>query len=156
MELITKLRNQIPGIAITTDLIAGFPGETEEQFENTIKAMKSIEFDFAFCFKYSTRDGTKSANLPNQVDESLRLHRLQRLIGAQHQHTKLNFQAKIGSIVEVLVEGKSKLAVSHISVKTRYYKICAFDGSDNQIGTLVKVKIFSATAGTLVGDQVNK
>lgn len=153
LELITKLRKQIPGISITTDLIAGFPEETEEQFENTIRAMKIIEFDYAFCFKYSNREGTKAADFTNQVDENLRLHRLQKLIRIQRQITDRKFKSKIGSIVEVLVEGKSRQAGDQLSGKTRDYKICAFDGSDSQIGSLVKVKIKTATAGTLVGDQ---
>lgn len=154
-QLINKLRNAIPEIAITTDLIAGFPGETDEQFENTVYAMKSIGFDYAFCFKYSNREGTEAVNFIDQVDEKVRLTRLQKLIGIQRHQTKLKFEAQIGRCIEVLVEGKSRLGGSQLSGKTRDFKICVFDGYEEQIGSLVKVKIIDATAGTLIGEQSN-
>jgi tRNA-2-methylthio-N6-dimethylallyladenosine synthase len=154
-QLINKLRNAIPEIAITTDLIAGFPGETDEQFENTVYAMKSIGFDYAFCFKYSNREGTEAVNFIDQIDEKVRLTRLQKLIGIQRHQTKLKFEAQIGRCTEVLVEGKSRLGGSQLSGKTRDFKICVFDGYEEQIGSLVKVKIIDATAGTLIGEQSN-
>jgi tRNA-2-methylthio-N6-dimethylallyladenosine synthase len=154
INLVDKLRQAIPDIAITTDLIAGFPGETDEQFANTIQAMETIGFDYAFCFKYSNREGTEAANYENQVNEELRLLRLQKMIGIQRCQTLLKFKAQIGKTVEVLVEGKSKQGGNQISGKTRDFKICVFDGIENQIGCVVKVIVTDATAGTLIGRQV--
>jgi tRNA-2-methylthio-N6-dimethylallyladenosine synthase len=151
-NLINKLRTAIPDIAITTDIIVGFPGENDTQFENTIKAMKQIRFDFAFCFKYSNREGTSSAQFSDQVDEIIRLNRLKKIISIQRYHTKNKFESMIGKTVEVLVEGKSKHAGNQLSGKTRDFKICVFDGNLEQIGSLVKVVVKKATAGTLIGE----
>lgn len=152
-DLVNKLRSSIPNISITTDIIAGFPGETDTQFENTIKAVQEIGFDYAFCFKYSNREGTEAANYQNQVDEELRLLRLQKLIDIQRYQTKSKFEAQIGKIVEVLVEGKSKQGGNQLSGKTRDNKICVFEGNDYDIGKLVNVHIKQATAGTLIGTK---
>jgi len=154
LNLVSKLRKAIPNIAITTDIIAGFPGETDVQFENTINIVKEIGFDYAFCFKYSYREGTKASEFKNQLDEELRLLRLQKLIGTQRYQTMLKFESQIGKIVEVLVEGKSKQGGNQLSGKTRDFKICVFEGKENQIGTLVNVKVSKATAGTLIGNQI--
>lgn len=153
LGLIQKLRSAIPDIAITTDVIAGFPGETDSQFENTIEVMREIGFDYAFCFKYSNRDGTLAAGYQGQIDEKIRLERLQKLIEIQRHSTKQKFESQIGRIVEVLVEGKSKHGGNQLSGKTRDFKICVFEGDDNQVNHLVKVKVTKATAGTLIGEQ---
>lgn len=154
LSLIDKLRKAIPEIAITTDVITGFPGETVKQFENTSSVLKQISFDYAFCFKYSNREGTKAAEYTNQIDENIRLLRLQKLIGIQRYQTKIKFEAQIGKTVEVLVEGKSKQGGNQLSGKTRDFKICVFEGSNNKMGDLVKVKIIDTTAGTLIGERV--
>jgi tRNA-2-methylthio-N6-dimethylallyladenosine synthase len=155
LGLINKLRQAIPGIAITTDIIAGFPGETETQIDNTVRAMQQISFDYAFCFKYSNRKGTAAADYVEQVDEEIRLLRLQKLIGIQRYQTAAKFNAQVGKTVEVLVEGTSRQGGKQISGKTRDFKICAFDGSREQIGQLIKVRVTSATSGTLIGEQVS-
>jgi tRNA-2-methylthio-N6-dimethylallyladenosine synthase len=154
LGLVDKLRRAMPNIAITTDLIAGFPGETEAQFENTIQAMKTVGFDYAFCFKYSNRTGTEASEYLDQVDEELRLLRLQKMIGIQRHQTLLKFKAQVGKTVEVLVEGKSKLGGNQLSGKTRDFKICVFDGTENQTGSIVNVLVTEATAGTLIGKQI--
>jgi len=153
LRLIQKLRSAIPDIAITTDVIAGFPGETDSQFKNTIKAMREIAFDYAFCFKYSNRDGTLAAGFQDQIEEQVKLQRLQQLIDIQRKSTKQKFESQIGKLLEVLVEGKSKQGGKQLSGKTRDFKICVFDGEENRIGQLVKVNVIRATAGTLIGEQ---
>ncbi|MFB3844919.1 MAG: tRNA (N6-isopentenyl adenosine(37)-C2)-methylthiotransferase MiaB [Candidatus Cloacimonadaceae bacterium] len=152
--LIDKLRKNIPNLAITTDLIVGFPGETDKQFENTIMAVQTIGFDYAFCFKYSNRSGTRAAEMTNQIDEQTRLLRLQQLIEVQREQTKKKFQVQIGKTVEVLVEGKSKRGGNQVSGKTRDFKICAFEGGENIIGQIVRVRVTGATAGTLIGVMI--
>jgi tRNA-2-methylthio-N6-dimethylallyladenosine synthase len=147
---IQALRNAIPHISITTDLIAGFPGETDAQFEETLKAMQEIEFDYAFCFKYSPRDGTEAASFEDQIPEALRLDRLQRMIELQRDITLRKFRAQIGKVVEVYVEDFSKKSKAQISGKTRDYKIAVLSGDESQIGKLVQTRVIDATAGTLI------
>lgn len=148
---ILKLREIMPDIAITTDVIAGFSGETEEQFMDTYNLMQKIEFDYAFMYKYSPRKGTKAADFTDQVPEAIRLKRLQRLIEMQREITLRKYQKQIGKVVEVLVENISKKSTEEVSGKTNDFKICVFPGSESLIGKFVKVKITNATAGTLIG-----
>ncbi|MBW6514476.1 MAG: tRNA (N6-isopentenyl adenosine(37)-C2)-methylthiotransferase MiaB, partial [Candidatus Syntrophosphaera sp.] len=152
LGLVNKLRKAMPDIALTTDIIAGFPGETEAMFENTLLAMRTVGFDYAFCFKYSGREGTDAATLPNQVPEAERLARLQKMIELQREITKSKFSAKIGSVVEVYVEDISKKSAEMVSGKTRDFKIAVLSGTRNDIGTLKSSRVIKATAGTLICD----
>lgn len=152
LDRVKALRNAIPEIAITTDLIAGFPGETESQFESTLQAMREIEFDYAFCFKYSPREGTASAKYPDQIPEEVRLERLKRMIDLQREITLKKFQAMIGKEVEVYVEDFSKKSRTQVSGKTRDFKIAVLSGDETKIGSFVKAKVRAATAGTLICD----
>lgn len=149
-SLIDKLRTAIPDIAITTDIIAGFPYEDDQAFEATLNAVREIEFDYAFCFKYSPREGTEAASYPSQVPEAIRLARLQELIDVQREITKKKFQAQIGKACEVYIESISKKSSEQISGSTRDFKVAVLDGSSDQIGSLVKAVVIDATAGTLI------
>nr|HPI26103.1 TRAM domain-containing protein [Candidatus Cloacimonadota bacterium] len=150
LSRVQKLRSAIPNVAITTDLIAGFPGETETQFEATLAAMQEIEFDYAFCFKYSPRSGTQAADYQEQLSEATRLERLQRMIDLQRDITYRKFQNQIGKTVEVYVEDISKKSKEQISGKTRDFKIAVLSGKESQIGSLIEAKVIDATAGTLI------
>lgn len=150
LNRVKALRKAVPGIAITTDLIAGFPGETEEQFEATLSAMREIEFDYAFCFKYSEREGTAAAKYPDQLPEEIRLSRLQRMIELQREITLRIYRAQIGKEIEVYVEDFSKKSKDQVSGKTRDFKIAVLNGDESDLGTLKKAKVIQATAGTLI------
>jgi tRNA-2-methylthio-N6-dimethylallyladenosine synthase len=150
LDRVKALRSAVPEIAITTDLIAGFPGETEAQFESTLAAMREIEFDYAFCFKYSPREGTAAADYPNQIPEEIRLERLQRMITLQREITLRKFRAQIGKEVEVYVEDFSKKSKTKVSGKTRDFKIAVLSGDESTIGNLIRAKVIDATAGTLI------
>ncbi|MCL1826926.1 MAG: tRNA (N6-isopentenyl adenosine(37)-C2)-methylthiotransferase MiaB [Candidatus Cloacimonetes bacterium] len=154
MSLIHKLRSAMPNIAITTDIIAGFPGETEEQFDQTLQIVRAVQFDFAFMFKYSERSGTKACDFPDTVPEKVRLERLQRLIDLQTEITTLKYKQRIGNIEEVYVECQSKRESREMSGKTRDFKITVFEGDDSLIGKFVNVKITDAVGWTLKGEIV--
>jgi len=150
LSLVEKLRKAIPDIALTTDIIAGFPGETESEFDDTLGLMEQIGFDYAFCFKFSPRDGTAAATMTNQIPEDVRLNRLQRMIDLQRRITLDKFRAQIGKQVEVYVEDFSKKSRAKVSGKTRDYKIAVLSGSETDIGKLKQAVVTEATAGTLV------
>jgi tRNA-2-methylthio-N6-dimethylallyladenosine synthase len=152
--IVRKLRAKMPNIAVTTDVIAGFPGETEEQFMDTYNLMKEIEFDYAFNYKYSPRVGTKAAEYTDQLPEEVRLARLQKLIDLQNEITLKKYRDKIGSIQELYVEKVSKKSKHEMAGKTRDFKITVFPGDESMIGTFVKVKITDATGWTLKGELV--
>ena len=150
MHLVDKLRKAMPNIAITTDIIAGYPSESDAEFTDTLTIMREIGFDYAFCYKFSPREGTAAAAHPNQIPEEIRLSRLQAMIELQREITHQKFSAQIGSKVEVYVEDFSKKSQSKVSGKTRDYKIAVLSGDKNDIGTVKQAVVIAATAGTLI------
>lgn len=153
-QLVYTLREKVPGIAVTTDLIVGFPGETEQDFAQTMEALKRIRFDAAFTFMYSPRPGTAAAGLPGQVPEEVKKQRLQQLVLAQKEIT-LEINKKLeGKQLEVLVEGPSERDKKRLSGRTRTNKVVVFDGSPELVGSLVNVRITKARLWSLDGEMV--
>jgi tRNA-2-methylthio-N6-dimethylallyladenosine synthase len=153
-HLITKLRAAIPDIAITTDVMVGFPGETESDFLATYNLMKKIRFDYAFTFKFSPREGTPAAKMENQVDENIKLKRLQALIQLQNTITLEKYREQIGKVKEVYVEQVSKKNEFELSGRTRDNKIAVFPGDKSMVGEFVRIKIVDATGWTLKGEKI--
>ena len=149
LDLVTILRNAIPHIAITTDIMTGFPKETNEDFQDTLSLMKEVEFDDAFCYKFSPRPGTLAADFKEQVSEPERLLRLQQMIELQRTITLKKNKALIGRTVEVYIEGYSKKSKDVVFGKTRDFKNAVLRGSEQDFGTLQKVEVKDATASTL-------
>ncbi len=152
-EAVALMRKYMPGFGITTDVIVGFPGETEEQFQETRKFMDEMNFDNAYIFKYSTRPGTPAAQWEDDISEEEKMRRNHILLEDQNiRGQKINEQL-IGFSVEVLVEGLSKRNEQKFSGRTRTNKIVVFDGVDGlKIGDLVKVRILSAMPQTIYGE----
>jgi tRNA-2-methylthio-N6-dimethylallyladenosine synthase len=155
-EIVHKLRERIPNIAITTDIIVGFPGETDEQFENTLKVVERIRFDGAFMFAYSPRPGTPAAAMENQVPRHIKQERLERLIALQNRITCEINASQVGRVFEVLVEGPSQKDPSKLAGFTRENKMMHFVGGRELIGKIVRVRADEAHLwgfyGTLVED----
>jgi tRNA-2-methylthio-N6-dimethylallyladenosine synthase len=153
-EKIDVLRDAISEIAITTDIIVGFPGETEEDFQCTINALKEIEFDGIFAFKYSKRPHTRALNLPGHVDEQVKSQRLSMVLDLQDSITYRKNKLLEGQILEVLVEGVSETDKEKLTGRTRTNKIVNFYGSEEDIGRLVNIKILEAKRHSLYGKRV--
>ncbi|MCG0276273.1 MAG: tRNA (N6-isopentenyl adenosine(37)-C2)-methylthiotransferase MiaB [Thermosediminibacteraceae bacterium] len=152
MELVEKLRNAIPEIAISTDIIVGFPGETEEDFQDTLDLVKRVEFDHAYMFAYSKRKGTPAAEMENQVDEEVKKDRLNRLMSLQDSISAKKNRLLKDKIVEVLVEGISRNNPERLTGRTRTNKVVNFEGSEDLIGKLVKVRITEPHTWSLIGE----
>ncbi len=151
-RLVTELRAAIPDLALTTDLIVGFPGETEGDFEETCTAVEEVGFDSAFTFVYSPRSGTEAAAMPDQVPDEVKHERIERLVEAvQHVAAHRNAQ-RVGLTEEVLVEGRSRTDPSLFRGRTRRNVTVNFAGSA-QAGELVPVRITASTSQTLQGSQ---
>ena len=148
--LVDKLHNSIPNIAITTDIMTGFPGETESDFQKTLTLMETLEFDDAFCYKFSPRTGTAAATFSNQIPESERLVRLQQMIELQRRITLKKNKEQIGHKVEVYVEGYSKKSRKMVFGKTRDFKTAVLPGTEDDFGTLKQIEVRDATASTLI------
>lgn len=141
LELVNKMRTRIPGVAITSDLIVGFPGESESNFMETLDMVEKVRFDAAFTFLYSIRTGTRAAMYSDQVDLSIKKDRLLRLNELQYNIALQLNQALEGSIQEVLVEGSSKTNEDKLTGRTRNNRIVIFSGPKSLIGKLINVRI---------------
>ncbi|MES1180240.1 MAG: tRNA (N6-isopentenyl adenosine(37)-C2)-methylthiotransferase MiaB [Verrucomicrobiota bacterium] len=152
LGIIQKLRQAKPGIGITTDIIVGFPGETEEDFEQTLSLCREVQFDNAYIFKYSPRRDTPAAEMPDQVPQEIREERNHRLLELVNEIAARKYDTFIGRQVEILVEGPSKKNAARYTGRTRCNRIVLFDGSARHQGQLMDVKIERTGSFTLYGD----
>ncbi|MBP2649348.1 MAG: (Dimethylallyl)adenosine tRNA methylthiotransferase miaB [Firmicutes bacterium] len=154
-DLVQKIRQAVPNSSLTTDIIVGFPGETEELFEETLALLKAVEFDAAYTFLYSQRSGTPAATMPDQIPLAVKKVRLNRLADIQNEISLAINKRLVGSTVEVLVEGESKNNAEKLMGRTRTNKIVLWDKTgDERIGQLVQVKISVAQTWLLKGQLV--
>jgi tRNA-2-methylthio-N6-dimethylallyladenosine synthase len=152
MAIVGKLRQAQPGMGVTTDIIVGFPGETDEDFEETLSLAREAEFDNAYIFKYSPRHDTPAATMPDQVPQTIKEERNARLLETINSIGRRRYEDHVGRTVQILVEGPSKKNPARLSGRTRCNKIVVFEGSDRHIGQLMDVKIVRSGSFTLYGD----
>jgi tRNA-2-methylthio-N6-dimethylallyladenosine synthase len=152
LRIVEKLRRVRPNIGITTDLIVGFPGETESEFEETLALTRAAAFDNAFMYKYSPRQDTPAASLPNQLPLPVREERLARLLSTVNAIAKEKYQRLVGSRAQILVEGPSRKNPARLEGRTRCNKIVVFEGSPRHRGHMLDVQIIRASSFTLYGD----
>jgi tRNA-2-methylthio-N6-dimethylallyladenosine synthase len=152
LGLIKKLRAAKPGIGLTTDIIVGFPGETEKDFEETLSLAREVEFDNAYIFKYSPRRDTPAAEMPDQVPQKIREERNQRLLETINEIGARKYENFIGRQTQILVEGPSKKNAARMAGRTRCNKIVLFDGTERHRGQIMDLKITRAGSFTLYGD----
>ena len=150
LELVAAMRAAIPDLSLTTDLIVGFPGETEAEFEETVSAVEEVGYDGAFTFVYSPRQGTEAAAMPGQVPEDVKRERIERLVETVQQVAERRNRERVGRVEEVLVEGPSRTDESLLRGRTRRNTTVVFTGAA-QPGELVQVRIEDATSTTLRG-----
>jgi tRNA-2-methylthio-N6-dimethylallyladenosine synthase len=152
LRLVGELRAAIPDLALTTDLIVGFPGETEDDFRETLEAVEEVGFDGAFTFVYSPRAGTEAAAMDEQIPDDVKRDRIERLIDAVQRIAAARNAERVGGIEEVLVEGTSRTDAALLRGRTRRNTTVNFTGSASP-GELVDVRIEDATSTTLRGVQ---
>lgn len=153
LEKVRSLRRQCPGIAITADCIVGFPGESEQDFEETMALVEEVRFDGLFSFCYSPRPETRAAGLPDPVPKEVASGRLTRLQGVQKIITRERNCELEGSTVEVLVEGPSKSSIEEFTGRTRTNRIVNFVGREDMVGTLVELEVVKGYANSLRADR---
>lgn len=154
LELLNKVKKHIPGIALSTDIIVGFPGETEQDFDETLDIVSKANFDMAYTFLYSKRTGTPAAKNPDQVTDAVKKNRFDRLLALQNSICRQINDELLGKELEVLVEGLSKNSKTTYSGRTRENKVVNFKGSPELVGKLVKVKIDTVHSWSLLGKLV--
>lgn len=154
LEIVRKLRSARPDIGLGTDIIVGFPGETEEDFAQTMETVREADFDQAFIFKYSPRRDTPAATMPDQVPMEVREERNQRLLELMNEIGARKYAALVGRTVEVLVEGPSHRNPARLEGRTGCNKIVVFEGSDRHVGQRLNVRIRRCGSFTLYGEPV--
>lgn len=154
LNLVKKIKSEIPDVAISTDIIVGFPGETEEDFEETLSIAEEIQFDSAFTFIYSKRKGTPAFDMDDQIPDEIKHERFNRLVEIINSSSKKNNLKYLGKTVEVLVEGFSKNDCEKMTGRTRTGKLVNFPAKQGIIGNLVNIKITNANSFSLGGEIV--
>jgi len=156
LDKVARLKEACPGISLSTDLIVGFPGETDQDFQDTLELMKEAGFEAAFSFKYSPRPNTKAAAFPDQVPEMVKAERLSRLQALQNDLTLAAHQRLTGQVKEVLAEGRSKRSQDQLCGRLRTNQVVNFTGSPELVGRLVMVEIIEAHPHSLKGRWVEE
>ena len=151
-SLVEKLRDAVPDIAISTDIIVGFPGETEKDFEDTLDLAERVGYDSAFTFLYSMREGTPAAKSPDQIPEDIKHSRFNRLVDVINKSAASKNAGYIGSVKEVLVDGRSRNGSSAWEGRTDSFKLVNLHGRDGLEGKLVNVRITGANTFSLTGE----
>jgi len=151
VDLVRRIRHASDGIAITTDIIVGFPGETEGDYMQTRDLVEQIQFDNAFVFRYSPRRDTPAAEMPDQVDERVKEERNQDLLRVVNESTRLSGQHLVGRSVQILCEGPSKTNPTRLMGRTRTNKIVVFEGNEKLIGEIVDVQVQRANGFSFYG-----
>jgi tRNA-2-methylthio-N6-dimethylallyladenosine synthase len=155
MEKLDRLRNAVADLAVSTDIIVGFPGETEDDFQATVRALEDVRYDSIFAFKYSRRPNTAALKLPGHLPEGVKSSRLDKVLDIQNRILQEKIDARVGLIEEVLVEGPDKSGEpDRLSGKSRQGKIVNFQGPQSLAGKLVRVKITEGKKHSLIGEIV--
>jgi len=154
LDKVRKLRAAVPGIGLTTDIIVGFPGETEEQFLDTLSIVEEVGYDSAFTFIYSPRTGTVAASMEDQIPEDVATDRIKRLIAAQEAAQKKAMSRLVGTEEEVLVEGLSRRSDKAVSGHGRHGVSITFPGTQADIGQIVRVRVTAMKNNTLMGERI--
>ncbi|MBR6560707.1 MAG: TRAM domain-containing protein, partial [Alistipes sp.] len=145
----------MPDCAITTDLIAGFTGETEEDHKLTLSLMEEVGYEFAFMFKYSERPGTfAQRNLGDDIPEDVKTARLTEIINLQNKLSEASNKRDVGKEFEVLVEGTSKRSEEQLFGRTSQNKVVVFDRGDHKVGDYVRCRITGCSSATLFGEEI--
>ena len=152
LRLVEKIRAAVPNVSLTTDLIVGFPGETDDDLQETLDFLRAVQFDAAFTFIYSKRSGTPAATFPAQVDDEIKHRRLDALMKVQNEISLAKNRELVDSVVEVLVEGASKTDDKIFTGRTRSNKLVLFAHGDERAGDLINVKVTQAQTWLLKGE----
>jgi tRNA-2-methylthio-N6-dimethylallyladenosine synthase len=153
LRLVDEMRAAIPDLALTTDIIVGFPGETEEDFRETLEVVEEVRYDGAFTFVYSPRAGTEAASIADQIPDDVKRERIERLVEVVQRIARERNEDRVGLVEQVLVEGPSRTDPSLQRGRTRRNTTVNFAGSA-ETGDLVDVRIEAATSTTLSGSEL--
>lgn len=152
LSIVDKIRRELPDVAITTDVIVGFPGETEDDFNETIDLIEKVNFDSVFTFEYSKRAGTKAASMDNQVDAVIVKKRFDRLLKTVEKNSRYNSEKYVGRVMDVLVESKDR-DMGKLTGRLSNNYLVHFEGDESLIGSIIDVKLMKACGFYFEGEK---
>ena len=155
LNLVKEMREKIPGLSLSTDIIVGFPNETEEQFQDTCSLVDIVKYEAAFTFIYSPRRGTPAAKMVDNIDKETKARRFQELVKHLEKNIEAHAKSMVGKTYDVLVDGVSKTDENMLSGYTEENKLVHFKGDINLVGSIVKVKITDSHTYSMIGEIVN-
>jgi tRNA-2-methylthio-N6-dimethylallyladenosine synthase len=156
LTLVQEMKDKIPGLSLTTDIIVGFPNETEEEFVSTVSLVETVGYDGAFTFIYSMRQGTPAARMADNVTSEVKHERFMRLVAAVEREAEKKAMALVGTRQKVLVDGYSKKNESVLSGYTEGNRLVHFQGDESLIGSIVEVRIVESHLYSFVGELINE
>lgn len=155
LALVKEMREKIPGLSLSTDIIVGFPNETDEEFNDTLSLVDIVKYEAAFTFIYSPRKGTPAAKIEDNISKETKTQRFLELVKHLEKNIEIHSNSLVGKVFDVLVDGKSKTDEQMYSGYTEENKLVHFKGCDQLIGKIIKVKIISSHTYSLIGEIVN-
>jgi tRNA-2-methylthio-N6-dimethylallyladenosine synthase len=154
LELVDKLRGAMPNLSLSTDILIGFPGETDADFQATLDLMRTVRFEYAYMYYYNPREGTEAAAMPDQLPLALKKERLAQVIALQSEITKERMRERVGSRARVLAESVSRNSASEILGRSEQDEMIVFEGSPDLIGSFVDVELRSLRGKTLKARRI--
>ena len=148
LEVVGEIRKAMPNVTLSTDILVGFPGETEDDLQKTLDLMEEVKFIYSFMYHFNPREGTKAYDLPDRIDEKVKKERLARVIKLQHKHTTELFKSRLGSTEVVLIEGISRNNADELITRTERDEKVVVPGSKSMIGSFAKVTLSSLNGNT--------
>lgn len=154
ISLVEELREKIPQLTLSTDILVGFPGETEEDIEQTLDLMRCVRFSYAFMYHFNARDGTPAARMPNRIPDKVKKQRLARVIALQKEITSSLMKERVGQTDEVLIEDISRRSSREVLARTTRDEMVVFAAPQNRIGQFARVRLLSIAGNTFRGEEV--
>lgn len=154
LSLVARMREKIPQLTLSADILVGFPGETEDDIEQTLDLMRRVRFSYAFMYHFNTREGTPAAKMPNKVSDKVKKQRLARVIALQKEITTSLMEERVGQIDEVLIENLSRRSPKEVLARTTRDEMVVFNAPQTKIGQFARVKLLSISGNTFRGEEV--
>jgi tRNA-2-methylthio-N6-dimethylallyladenosine synthase len=154
LALVGRMKAAIPGLSLSTDILVGFPGETEEDLELTLDLMKRVGFSYSFMYHFNPREGTPAASMSGGIAEKTKRERLSRVIGLQREMTKSLMESRLGAVEEVLIEGASRRRKSELLARTQRDEMVVFPASASRVGSFARVRLASLSGNTFRAEEL--
>jgi tRNA-2-methylthio-N6-dimethylallyladenosine synthase len=155
LDLVARMKERIPGLSLSTDILVGFPGETEEDLEDTLGLMREVGFSYAYMYHFNPREGTPAATMPGRIADKMKKARLARVIELQKETTRALMEARVGAVDEVLIEDVSRRKKSEVLGRTQRDEMVVFPAPASRVGGFARVRLLSLSGNTFRAEEIH-